>query len=259
MFDALSRWTRHPHYTYCWDQALFDFAVRCDFQALHAAKCPNEKNGSALYATLHGDILGQTSPSDGGVSAVGRLLRWRPISYQLLPHPHKWYGSLPAQLPRDAVGFGGVVAVHLWSTISAIPPGSRIACARAMGFWTTPLPDTALRVGPFYPVEEANLPRTTLSLRFALVDMLARARRAREALLLGLGWGAASSRARLSRAEDELLEPYLNASFAHFVPLQPFGPGRLRDGSVASRSPPLAKNGNWSAPGGKCSWGYWVP
>ena len=160
---------------HCWDQAYFDFAVRGSFNVLDEA-CKHAARDAAtrerIKAALH---VGGGGGGAATTIANAPALRWRRISYELLPHPFKWHGHVPQQIPRAVVALGGVIAVHLWTTVSPVSPAEpitpcqrstrriqcsvhchrsalhrararvlqvspaeRIACARMMGFWSLP-------------------------------------------------------------------------------------------------------------------------
>lgn len=187
-----------------------------------------------------------------GHSGGARQLRWGRISYELLPHPYKWHGSLPQQLPRFAIALGGVIAVHLWTTISPVPPPARIACARMLGFWslpraqeessTTTTPAGYWRVGPLLKQSEKALPHEALYAREALVVLLARLRESRARELRALGHRSSAP------------------GFAEYVPLQRHGRGTWPDGTRWESSHAPRPTLNYSAPGGKCGVGmfaYW--
>ena len=152
LFRRLARWPHSSQYIHCWDQAYFDFAVRGSFAILDdVCKRPLSPHAreiirSALHPpplnVKHGADLPHITSATPLMAtrqhAEAPRLRWRPISYELLPHPFKWHAKLPQQLPRAVIALGGVLAVHLWSTVTPVPPAERIACARMLGFWSLP-------------------------------------------------------------------------------------------------------------------------
>jgi hypothetical protein len=168
LFQRLARWPSSAHYIHCWDQALFDFAVRGKLDVLreeckHAVRdAPSrERIRRALRADDFQDEeahdrqqlnspVGSTQEFD---AVRSRPLRWARISYELLPHPYKWHSKLPQQLPRAAIALGGVIAVHLWTSVSPVPPADRIACARMLGFWSLPSLEVSWRPSRLEEIE----------------------------------------------------------------------------------------------------------
>ena len=224
LMESLNRWLSRPDYTHCWDQALFEFALGRDdagARNLLAKACGRnpEFNLGATVAAL--------APN------ATRGLRWEVIPFEILPHPFKFHPHEPTGLSREVMGLGGVVAVHLFSTLN-LTPEKRIACARALGFWTLPLSKGEQRIGPFLLASEAELPKETVHYREALAFSVRRMRDARTASLRRHGWHGGATRSL--RPVSSALAPYLNASFAPYMPLQPHGPGTLPNGSVAPPS-----------------------
>jgi hypothetical protein len=285
LFQRLARWPSSAHYIHCWDQALFDFAVRGKLDVLreeckHAVRdAPSrERIRRALRADDFQDEeahdrqqlnspVGSTQEFD---AVRSRPLRWARISYELLPHPYKWHSKLPQQLPRAAIALGGVIAVHLWTSVSPVPPADRIACARMLGFWSlpslevswrpnwrparleeiegevrTPPPHSAarLRVSPLLHTWEKSLPSETIFYREALVQLIARLRASRAALLRTFGH-----------------DPSAFASFPTFRPMQRHGRGTWPNGTkfAVTGSQRLAVHLNYSQPGGKCAAGMFT-
>ena len=166
---------------------------------------------------------------------------------------------MPTYLPKEVIADGGVIAVHLWSSVSPIPPVDRIACARALGFWTTPLVPGELRIGPFMMWQEKALPSSTIYYRQALVQTLDALRAARKAQLLQWGWYGRDAPPASDPEVEALLAPYRNASFAPFAKLQPYGHGRWPNGTMANHVPHHRTSDEvWVRPGGKCAAGMWV-
>ena len=268
LFRRLARWPYAPGYVHCWDQALFDYAVRGSFRILeeeckHAVKGATSREQLRLGLRdrhVEGDRVaglrehghadhahrgdGRDRPKE---SQQPRPLRWARISYELLPHPFKWHGKLPQQLPRAAIALGGVIAVHLWTTVSPVPPPLRIACARTMGFWALPPSQDErrpgggrLRVGPLLKESEKSLPNEAVYYREAVVELLGRLRERRAEQLATLGHDVATA-----------------PSFPLYVPMQRYGRGTWPNGTsfAIAGAPRLTSQLNFSALGGKCAAG----
>ena len=333
LFHRLARWSlrlesgcQDDTRPFCWDQALYDYAIRGDASALAnprealcggrlaeraksalrpggaAGAAPSEPAGDLrrLHAKGRSQVMEDESPTvveelgaTRGLHLQQRLLgarrlqlgaragareaaaeegtltgtsstsseragsreqvreqaplRWGVISYELLPHPYKWHRSkIPQQISRETIALGGVLAVHLWSTVSPMPPAERIACARHMGFWALPPHSpmgAPLRVAPLLAAPERTLPNERLFYREALVQVLGQLRRARATQLAR--WGYRADLGQLG-----------------FVPVQRHGAGRWPDGRMVDGAPELPKGSagrlNYSAPGGKCAAGMFV-
>ena len=111
--------------------------------------------------------------------------------------------ALPTRLAHLRAG---VLAVHLWSTVSPLSPAERVLCAKQLGFWTlapsqppvalpaaslpasslpaaslpaAPLPAASLRVAPILSKDEGRLPSERVLYRQALHHLLDRLRRER--------------------------------------------------------------------------------
>ena len=282
LFQRLARWPSSAHYIHCWDQALFDFAVRgrldvlreeCKHavrdaqsrerirRALRADDFEDEEAHERQQLNLQLNSLPAGSNTQEFDAVRPRPLRWARISYELLPHPYKWHSKLPQQLPRAAIALGGVIAVHLWTSVSPVPPADRIACARMLGFWslpswparlreiegevrTAPPPSAArLRVSPLLHTWEKSLPSETIFYREALVQLIARLRASRAAMLQTFGH-----------------DPSAFASFPSFRSMQRHGRGTWPNGTkfAVTGSPRLAVHLNYSQPGGKCAAGMFT-
>ena len=255
----------------CFDQALYDYAVRGDpssplVRIPRYALCGHGMMHRAKHIVrdgpfMHGQVLPPGSDHAAG-HAVGPPL-WTPINYELLPHPFKWSGGKPQQLPRETIALGGVIGVHLWSTISPLPPPLRIECARMMGFWA--LPNSPLRVAPFLSSDDASLPNERVHMRTTIADLLSKLRDARASSLVSWGFGGATLppgapklRTTGAAAAGEVWVP----PAARFARVQAHGVGRWPNGEpiVDKLHLPVGSAGllNTSASGGKCAAGMFT-
>lgn len=205
----------------------------------------------------------------------------------IAPFAHQFHSSLPAGLSREVIAYGGVIGVHLWSTISPVPPPERIACARRMGFWSSSNAASeaspqqrgreALRIGPLLLQGEKALPQERVLYREALATMLVRLWEGREKMLAEQGWyyetnsegetgdagagSAGSAGVQAPRTGSQarggnwtvaarLLAPYRTAIFARFQPLQPDGAGFFPNGTALPWESSLPKWGVAGMPRG---------
>lgn len=105
------------------------------------------------------------------------------------------------------------------------------------------------------PAERA-LPNDRLFYRQGLQQLLSRLRAGRMATLRSEGWDAA---ARARAVNDSLLRPYARARFAPFSALQPWGPGKWTNGTLAEQPPRVRANGDARVLAtDKCAVGLWA-
>ena len=206
-------------------------------------------------------------------------------------HRYKWHGRLPQQLPREVVALGGVIAVHLWTTVSPISPARRIECARMMGFWSMPSGAAANRPRARVTASasaqggsgggrrrsagravEGGAARHSVEraaeegLRAS--PLLLEKERALPSSTLFYREALVEALARLRSAHEEALtrlgfdaeraERAGFPRFPRFAPVQRHGIGRWPDGRAFAPGEPrsgMADSMNYSSPGGKCAVG----
>lgn len=106
LFETLFQWTTHrdprlPRGFFCWDQALFDWALtKRSEQTLLRGCTRGATRANESYASVVAAFFNETA------------VRYQPISYELLPHPFKWNSAAPSALPREVIAHGGVIAVQ---------------------------------------------------------------------------------------------------------------------------------------------------
>ena len=110
LFAALARWTTHPSYSYCWDQALFDYAVRRD-PTLLLRECLGSRPGGFSLAKASRALLVEEA----------RPLRWERIPYELLPHPYK-VGNGVQRHPQTTDAYLYQLPTYVLVCLFSLPP-----------------------------------------------------------------------------------------------------------------------------------------